>query len=668
MPRQDELFTPPSGFRPDTTLVEPRVWVRELRIYRVLAPGNGNLLRKITLRPGLNILWARPRDRSQAAQLHMPGVSGHASGKTTFCRFIRHILGEPTFGTDEQRSRLRDVFPEGWLVGEVRLDGESWLICRPFKIGSHPVAYRGRTIETMFEGEGGRVSFDDYRKQLDTVLAEPLPVATFATSPTPISWAHLLQWLTRDQECRFAGLADLRHPLSDSEAPDTSAEDRHFLFRAALGLIDPAEQAEIENNKEFLKRRQQAEREAPLLRFRAESALKRLRDALKDFRTDLAGADFLDAVEREWRRRADELDTQLMTAREPESLRDARAKLVSAATALRGSEQQAEEISDTLEWIGQQIKNLQGETSDEQLDTWFRKKFPPDRFCGQPLSAAIEWDCPLARGRALPIEKKSSAVPTKQTLEQLHARVKAESLRLSKAQEIVRQRKREFDTANGTLQTQTKLFDQSRASLSDQASDCRAIAIEAKRAYDDQTQADKLEALLGELDQKIRQSQDRQGVIREQQNAALSDFSQTFGRVARAILGDDVTGSIHFRGRQMRPKLVHDIDLSSAALETLKIICFDLAALISAVEGRGGLPRFLIHDGPREADMDAELYQRLFLLMRELETTFQGRPLSFQYLITTTEFPPSELQVAPWLLSPVLDATTRAGKLLGEDF
>jgi hypothetical protein len=382
----------------------------------------------------------------------------------------------------------------------------------------------------------------------------------------------------------------------------------------------------------------------------------------------LAGADFLNAVEREWRRRADELDTQLMTAREPESLRDARAQLVSAATALRGSEQQAEENSDTLEWIGQQIKNLQGETSDEQLDAWFRKKFPPDRFCGQPLSAAIEWDCPLARGRTLPIEKKSSDVPAKQTLEQLNARVKTESLRLNKAQEIVRQRKREFDAANGRLQTQTKLFDQSRASLSDQASDCRAIAIEAKRAYDDQTQADKLEALLGELDQKIRQSQDRQGVIREQQNAALSDFSQTFGRVARAILGDDVAGSIHFRGRQMRPKLVHDIDLSSAALETLKIICFDLSALISAVEGRGGLPRFLIHDGPREADMDAELYQRLFLLMRELETTFQGRPLSFQYLITTTEFPPPELQAEPWLISPVLDATTRAGKLLGEDF
>ncbi len=668
MPRQEELFPPTTGFHPDTSLSEPRLWVREMRIYRVLAPGEGNLLRQITLRPGLNILWARPRDRTQAPQLHAPGVSGHATGKTTFCRFVRHLLGEAAFGNDEQRARLRQVLPDGWLVGEVRIDGETWLVCRPFKIGSHAAIYRGRAIENLFADDDGRVSIEDYRTRLDEVLAEPLPVATFATSPTPITWAHLMQWLTRDQECRFAGLADLRHSTSDSEAPDMAAEDRHFLFRAVLGLIDTTEQAELEINKTLLGKRQRAERDAPLLRFRGDSALARIRGQLPDFRTDLTGADFLNAVTVEWKRRVSDFDGQLKSVREPESLRTARAKVVEAEGTLRVAQQQADEISDTVEWIDQQMKNLRGETSDSALDEWVRKKFPPDRFCGHSLAEAIEWECPLVRGRTLPIEKPANSVPTKPTLDQLQERRRTESARLTSALQVTAQRKAMATAAGSALQTEAETYDRVRSSLSQQSAECGSIAAEAERAFSDQSEAERLGKSLEELDQKIRQSQERQGVIREQQNAALSAFSETFGRVARAVLGDDVTGSIRFRGRQMRPTLVHDIDLTSAALETLKIICFDIAALVSGVEGRGGHPRFLIHDGPREADMDAELYQRLFLLIAELEEAFENRPLSFQYLVTTTEPPPERMQKTPWLLSPVLDASTQEGKLLGEHF
>ena len=626
------------------------------------------MIRRIELRPGLNILWAKPRDRSQKAQLHVPGLSGHATGKTTFCRFIRHLLGEPAFGNDDQRAGLRNAFPEAWLVGEVRLDGESWLVCRPFKVGPHPAAYCGRTIESLFSGDEGRTPFDEYRAKLNEILAEPLPVATFATSPTPITWDHLVQWLSRDQECRFAALADLRHSSSNSESPDMSAEDRHFLFRAALGLIDPAEQAELEKNKEYLGHRQRAEKTAPLLKFRGDSGLKRLRERLSDFRTDLAGADFLDAVKVEWNNRANAFDSQLREIKEPVSLNLARTKYIEAGSNLHAAKQQEQEVSDTLEWIGQQISNLNGELSDPELNAWFRKKFPPDRFCAQPLSAAIEWECPLVQGRKLPVEKKADGVATKPTIAQLEERKRAETARLKNAQANVSKHQKSTGEANANLQRETKLFDQQRSELSQASTESRMISTDAERALEDQLEADRLQSSIEDWDKKIRQSQERQGVIREQQNSALSQFSETFGRVARAILGDDVTGSIRFRGRQMRPTLVHDIDLTSAALETLKIICFDLASLISGVEGRGGHPRFLIHDGPREADMDAELYQRIFLLIAELEASFASRPLSFQYIVTSTEPPPLELLKSPWLLSPVLDASSREGKLLRGDF
>ena len=66
--------------------------------------------------------------------------------------------------------------------------------------------------------------------------------------------------------------------------------------------------------------------------------------------------------------------------------------------------------------------------------------------------------------------------------------------------------------------------------------------------------------------------------------------------------------------------------------------------------------------------MASDLDQKLFLLVRELELAFSdGHPPSFQYIVTTTEPPPEELQTAPWLIDPILDASTKDGRLLRED-
>lgn len=108
-------------------------------------------------------------------------------------------------------------------------------------------------------------------------------------------------------------------------------------------------------------------------------------------------------------------------------------------------------------------------------------------------------------------------------------------------------------------------------------------------------------------------------------------------------------------------------EVAGAALSTIKLLAFDLAALTASIEGHGHFPGFLIHDGPREADMDEALYQRLFLFGRLLEAPFEGREPSFQYIITTTAAPPDEVRTGRWTLQPVLDASTPEGRLLGLD-
>jgi hypothetical protein len=92
----------------------------------------------------------------------------------------------------------------------------------------------------------------------------------------------------------------------------------------------------------------------------------------------------------------------------------------------------------------------------------------------------------------------------------------------------------------------------------------------------------------------------------------------------------------------------HQGERESAALATVKLLAFDLAALTESIQGRGSFPRFLLHDGPREADMAADIFERLFLFVRQLETCFSGEP-GFQYVVTTTSRPPEELLSDPWL-------------------
>jgi hypothetical protein len=90
-----------------------------------------------------------------------------------------------------------------------------------------------------------------------------------------------------------------------------------------------------------------------------------------------------------------------------------------------------------------------------------------------------------------------------------------------------------------------------------------------------------------------------------------------------------------------------DGERSTAAIESLKVVAFDLAALALTIEGRTSLPAFLMHDSPREADLGRSIYDRLFEFAKTLEG-FGPTPL-FQYIVTTTTEPPGEFCADPWL-------------------
>ncbi len=667
MNSQGELFQESDGFKPDPKRAEPAVWIREILLLREFRPEAEYTIRRIRLRPGLNILWARPGPTRRKPKLGEPGVYGHASGKTTFCRLVRHLLGEKHFGSGELQARIRSHFRGGWAVGEVIIAGEPWLVCRPFTLGVHPFVVRSATIDRLFDEGLKREPLQVYIDALNRALAEPLPVATFATSPQPIEWPHVIQWLTRDQECRFAELTDFRHTTSESESPEMDVEDRHFLFRAVVGLIETAEQAELERNKSLVARKQAAEKRAPLLRHQARVAMERLRTDLPEIQPDLGGDLFLDAAHQHLTGRMVEQERQITELGEPEPLREARNLVTSLLAAEQVLQSQRQELADSIAGLEKEIQVLRGEISQKELDDYWKSKNQSEKLCLEPLARALAVGCPLAAGRTIPGDSGRVAVKIERKADDLERMIVLQRNELGKVGKALDDQRSKIETAQRALRFHQASFTENRDKLLERRLQLQSLIRRVKEAREDENEASELEGSLGRLEKEIRQSQEQQAELRRQHQRALGDFSSTFNRVAKAVLGTSVEAAVRFEGRQVSTRIEHRGELTSAAIETLKILAFDLAALISSVEGRGLHPRFLLHDGPREADMAADLYQKIFLLVRELEAAFGKRSPNFQYIVTTTEPPPRELQVAPWLVEPILDASQPGGRLFKED-
>jgi len=100
------------------------------------------------------------------------------------------------------------------------------------------------------------------------------------------------------------------------------------------------------------------------------------------------------------------------------------------------------------------------------------------------------------------------------------------------------------------------------------------------------------------------------------------------------------------------------------------VLSFDVTCLAAIVYGLGHHPRFLMHDSPREGDMEGPLFRRLFEIVHELEKKFDPPGCaSFQYIVTTTSEPPDHLAdpLGPYVVE-MLDSTSDDGRLLRRRF
>lgn len=649
--------------KPSDDRSTPVVWVRELRLLRELK-ADSEIIRSLILKPGLNILWAKPADRSKAATLYEDGMSGHATGKTTFCRLVRYVLGEDNYGNAGLRDGVRQKFNNGgWVVAEVYIEGNPWVVGRPLGLGPHPFAIPGRTLGHLFD-DTVRPSYEDFRKAVEQAVLTPLPVKRFASTGEPITWPHVLPWLARDQECRYSALDDWRNKmLSESESPTGTGGDRQYLMRAVLALVSEREQTEMESHARLLAKNKQHDALLPKLQHQASIDVERLKIALGVELPDLGNELFYQAVTSELEIRAKLLDEEATKLPTSEQVNDAQERWKLDELKAEAAKQRQDDVVQAIENHRKTIQLLRNEITPEGYQEYLASRPPAKGYCSVPLELARQSQCRLAYERHPELETpvKPDDSPSRiqnlaRIIEDLSKEVPKKALFYSAASDAARASRKQM----AEIQTQQLNGIQEITKERQKLESLRGLAENARATWDNARKLEKEIALtITEIDESLK----RQEQIRKQHQKTMSRFSLGYENLIRAVLGKSLSASAGLSGKSIALSVEYNGPLTSAAIETVKIIAFDIAAMLCSVEGAGFHPRFLIHDGPREADMSAEIYQKFFLFVREMEMAFKdGQMPNFQYIITTTEPPPEQLCAKPWLIE-TLDASDASKRL-----
>ena len=670
MKNQPELIAtePKQPKQPRVVHTRPALWVETLAVYHNWPPSDGTRLRRVNLHRGLNILWAD----SSASKDPASRLAGHGAGKTTFCRLLRYVLDEAHAGPLQFRKDFDEKFEHrtGWVLGEVWLGDERWLVGRPINLkGAYQsFARKGGSIGDEWGDSPPATGYKDYTTALDAAVFGNVALRQLSGSGRKLEWEGAFQWLSRDQEAHYGGLLEWRHKESESGSPDLQHTDKENLVRILLGLVKPAEQGLLRDFAEKSDKLTDGKRKVPNLEFSVDREKGRLEkllgkkvpgpeDALFQFEVaNIAGG---------LRKQAD--DALAGAKDEPEldrlgnAVSQAQVAWEVASLFLRDMQSNAGLESGRVEAVKEKATESENKLAIRDL-------IPSRGYCSQPLDKAWRERCPLADKRPDDEELDEALKGPIAEAERRARDLENEKRRIADQAKIVKDRWTLFDAATKARDAFRKTRNEAVAELTkprDAAADLDAAYKSYKDACADlekqNTELTNLQRDKDTIDAKLE-------LLAADHAEIIELFGNLYSRIVQTLLGSAVTGSVKFSGKSIEPLLHYHGRRDSAALKLTKLLAFDLAALALGVCcDEAHHPRLLIHDSPREADLAIGIYRALFTVAHELEQEFGGRDAAFQYIVTTTEAPPEDLRQEPWLLDPTLDASDPKKRFLGVD-
>lgn len=659
MPQQHEMFEPsklslavPAGVK------EPRLWVRRLAIWE--APG-GQKIRDISLRPGLNIIWSPDGfdDESIAAGVR---AIGHGSGKTLFCRLLRYCLGEQRFADETQRERIALAFPDGIVGAEVMLDGLCWAVVRPLGIRRRHVAIADGNLDEIAAGDGATTSIDPLIEAIEQGIVTPGVASLARLHPGQKAWPIALAWLTRDQECRFDDVLDWRSPASGSDAPlpasGRETGPRREALRAFLAAITEEEQQSRRTEEALRTDVANVEREISYLDWDRDRRRNRLIEQLGLAENSLPDMPLLLEV---FRKAADERLTaaaELPTGDTAE-LGQARKALQEAREELRRADEERIRIEAQIPAEKQVLTLLSSEIPglSSAAGSAARQVCP---ICEVPIDRALAEQCKLSHKLHDEAECRARLTKKRQEIDDQTQKIDGFDARLKALQPTSALGRQHVEQAEKRVQAIESVRD-ARASAWQTAT---RLKEGVERFAELSTERDAARKRLRSLEDKLSKERETLAAFRDKQGLTFGKISQKFSAIIRRLVNETAKGAVTLTGNGLEIVVDVDGDRRTAAIESLKVLAFDLACLCLSVEGSTRVPPFLVHDSPREADLGLSIYDELFRLMRELEALTETT--AFQYIVTTTTRPPDDLRCEPWLRFTVRGAPG-SERLMGRD-
>ncbi|MDP5281420.1 hypothetical protein Q9Q95_21015 [Sphingomonas sp. DG1-23] len=619
----------------------PRLWIRRLVIWRA---ADEPPIRDISLRPGLNIVWSPDAEGED-------GHMGHGGGKTSFCRLIRYCLGEDSYGADAQRQRIANSLPDAHVGAEIMLDGELWNVIRPIGAGAgtgRHYAQAGGSLDGLAWGDLPNSTISPLRKAIASAVmpaaAPHMPVG----SSLDDAWEATLAWLTRDQECRLLDILDWRAPETQSRSPsrNMSKPDRVRVIRLLLKALQQDEIGALRRAQEHKRRAEEAARRKQRIEW--------VRDDVARDLADIFGGDPAEATTPDfWAVKATAGASAEQLRADPEidqRLQEAATLVAEKEGGLRSIEDRLIEIDAALPEVLSRIRMF-----DDQI--------PRAALSVEDASDPL---CPTC-GQSVPPEAQTFIDQQQAFLESLREdHVKAIGRRQALLAEqqslkpdlgLARQR---LEQAKATH----KALEQAAAESREALASATGYVTLTKRYPEYLAEITKHEAeFQHETAAEVRERSSA-AAMRLAAQGVVARLSALFGATVSFLVPEGAEASVQLNESGIQPIISLHGDLTTAAVDSLKVVAFDLAALLLTMEGKTELPGFWLHDSPREADLGLAIYHRIFDLALWLEEQTDGP--QFQYIVTTTTAPPEKLKAAPWTILK-LSSAPRESRLLRRD-
>lgn len=629
-----ELFSRPAfSLTPDPGRTGPRLWVRRVVIWREPTV----VLRDVSLRPGFNIVWS-PDSQEPNSPI------GHGGGKTTFCRLLRFCLGEDSFAPDDLRHRIGEVFPKGWVGAEIVVDGEVWTVLRSLGHRRRDIVQVGGSLDNAFSEERKVTGMASLTEAFTRSFMGNSPKLMPSSIGSDGAWRALLAWITRDQECRFSHVLNWRSSDSDSSSPvvNRSAEDKLLVVRAAIRGLSRSEIATLQEEDRQKKKVAGRKSHVGRLEWQLEGLRKSLTTTLKRHDALPSGTPIDVALLKQ--AAADQLSRLLKLPEgiDPADVERARRERDFAKEELDRAQGEVKSLSEQISTKDEMRSFIAAELPEAHARL-VNEKNPVCPICKVLINKAVAEGCGISTEKCDLHSLQKEIAQKRERIRDLDGKIFSLRRKQPALQAEVAKCKKRFDELDHALKKIEKSYSASSGSIRD-----------AQRVIEDVNQyemlvanCDRARSAAEKVESKLEKTRASIAGYRGSSSAIITTLSSWFDSVLRELVPRDIRGSAKIDGNGLKL----DVELggfrSTVAIDSLKVVAFDLAVLAMSLERMLFFPGILIHDSPREADLSEMVYRRLFEFSAKLEK-YGSTPL-FQYILTTTTAPPDRFQREPWL-------------------